>query len=319
MSSKRRLKKEFRAGSGGSANDNKKKKRKEIEAKARLARIYKRLMAIPEGKAVVDFIKDNDIEVKIDDQHAGNAGSLFTIKSIKNATYEYGQNGIVLSAHSSDDVLLQALAHETQHMRHHAAGVGNPQVDPPLSDHCWLRRVQEADAQAACIDLCYRLKQAGDDGPWQATQDIGYKQSAAAFEKAVKDDPKSLDDGHARRAAFDAWFTEPGMKDYYDADTIRTQIPFFNLLKKNNPGHGLKNLPLGAGWLQKIGDVSPVNHLKLKDAKSLRDPIYTKGFSQKNRKMLAALSQQRQIAGRMRGRVQRTPPPGRRKKRGPGG
>jgi hypothetical protein len=86
-------------------------------------------------------------------------------------------------------------------------------------DRLLMLRHMEAAATAASIQVAWDARMAGDDTIWQAALDPREdREEALAFEAAVKADPDAAQNGLARRAAHDAWFTSIPRLNGYDED-----------------------------------------------------------------------------------------------------
>lgn len=179
------------------------------------------------------------------------------------------------------DMLVASLAHEARHIRQYVKGYGFTNVFPKAAEMCWLTRVQEADAQAYAIETAWRLKQNGDAAPFAVIRAAGYRDCCNAFEAAVRKNPENLENGVARRMAFDAWFVETGydLKGYYDKKTRTEGVAFMkNMLRRRPKSHGLKTGLMSARWLAGIGGIDGKNYLKTKGCRRLDDLHYTRGL-----------------------------------------
>lgn len=231
---------------------------------ARLESIFQRLSTVPEGKQIVDFLKTNGIAIVFKSKGVNFAASNVIISRVKNGHIHYGNCSIMLNENLNDDNLLQSLVHEAQHMRHHLAGLGNPDFWPDSEEeHCLLRRIQEADAQATATYITYILKQQGDSGPYNEVLQTDYAPMCHAFEAACKNTPDALHNGTATRAAFDKWFDSEYQTRFYDRDTVLNHIPFLKGQLWAYPDHGLKEKALTEEWIVKIGALAPVNYMTL--------------------------------------------------------
>ena len=229
----------------------------------RIAAILDRLSKVPEGKNIVSFLETNKVKFDLQDEPANWAASTLTITSVKDGLYYYKDPVIILKKGLSDDNLLQAIIHESEHINQHLSHVGNP--DRILSqEQCILfYRGAEADAQACCTDVSWKLKEAGDPGAWEATGFVGYKDICEAYEKAVAEDPLAAENGRAKRAAFDAWFSNPDRLAGYNKSTVESMIPF--LEKGRNEifkDHGLKEGKLDDSWLKKLDGSAAAPYLQ---------------------------------------------------------
>ncbi|TVQ84128.1 MAG: hypothetical protein EA357_03450 [Micavibrio sp.] len=241
----------------------KRKKRLKRQDSARCDDILARLAAVPEGYEVAVFLNTERVEICFDEQAFSEAASAVTITGLKDGKYSYSRPTIILNAALGDNNITQALVHEVQHLRHHLNGLGNPDRILSEEDHQLFRAVQEADAQAAAVDVTFKMKLKGDGKPYERTAAIGYEDMCRAYEKAYEADPQSIRDGRAKRAAFDAWFTKQSRVAHYDRNTVDVHTPFLENLRKKYSGHGLKPGRLKKEWIRKIGALSDVNYLDL--------------------------------------------------------
>jgi hypothetical protein len=236
---------------------------------ARIAGILDRLSKVPEGREIVDFLTTHDVKIELQDDPVNWAASTLTITGIRDGVYSYKDPLIILKKDLSDDNMLQALVHESQHLRQHLSGIGNPDHILTKEQYILFYRASEADAQAACTLVAWKLKQQGDEGPWKEAGRVGYKDICEAFEKAVTEDPPSLDDGRAKRAAFDAWFDNPARLTGYNKATVDSMIPFLQAGRDIFSDHNMTQAPLDARWPQKLHAASPQPYLLQDDARDL--------------------------------------------------
>ena len=118
---------------------------------------------------------------------------------------------IRLQGFSTQGSLTVMMAHELQHLRQTQAGLRSSFQGKLRTPEEAIRyeRVMEADAEATATEVAYKLKVAGQPESWEALQ-RGFtmgSEISTAYEKMAMEDPASVADGRAKRAAFDTWFT----------------------------------------------------------------------------------------------------------------
>lgn len=227
----------------------------------RIAGILERLGRVPEGRELVAFLEKNAVSIDLQEDPANWAASTLTITNIENGIYSYVSPVIILKKDLSDDNLLQAIVHESQHLHQHLKGVGNPDRILSQEEYILFYRAAEADAQAACTYITWKLKENGDEGPWKEAGRVGYQDICDAFAATVAADPVSLEDGRARRAAFDAWFTNDNRLAGYNKATVDHMIPFLEQGRDIFKNHGMTKASLDASWLEKLNGVTPEPYL----------------------------------------------------------
>ncbi|MEZ0225294.1 MAG: DUF6782 family putative metallopeptidase [Alphaproteobacteria bacterium] len=248
----------------------------------RVKSILDRLSKVPEGRAVVDFLKNNAVKIDLQDDPENWAASTLTITDVVNGVYAYKNPVIILKKSLSDDNLLQAIVHESQHLRQHLSGTGNPDRILSQEEYILFYRASEADAQAACTFLTWKLKETGDAGPWKMAGKVGYQDICDAFEKIATADPESLNDGRAQRAAFDAWFENTGRLKDYNKATIDSMIPFLEEGRDIFKKHGMTQGALDESWLKKLHVVSPSPYLVQDAGKNiLTDAHYSRDMDKR--------------------------------------
>ena len=246
-------------------------------AENRIQTILDRLKKAPEGAAVVDFIKQNNIVFSLEEDKDNYASSTAIIIAIKDGIYEYKNPLVILRESLSDDNLAQAIVHEVGHLRQHLGKVGNPDRILSQDQYILFYRAAEADAQAWATQVAWALKQQGDAGPWQAAKDVGYADICDAYEKTVMEDPSSASDGRARREAFDAWFAKDSRLAGYNRSTADRMISFLEKGREIFKSHGMEQKPLDATWLKKLESCTPDMYLHLDGYRDpLTDPFYSR-------------------------------------------
>jgi hypothetical protein len=242
----------------------------------RIPSILKRIEAVDEGKIIIDFIRDNQVQINLRSEGIPFAQSNIAINEVNGKNYIYGPLVIDLNETLDDNNLLQAIIHETQHLRHHLNGFGNPPFLPNLDDHCLIRRVQEADAQAVTTDIAYKLMLQGDDGPFNALLNTEYAEMCKAYQGAVSLSNQNLQNGIAKRYAFDKWFQHKYMCQYYDRDTVNIQTPLLNAILLNNKNSSIIAAALDHKWLEGLGGINSINYLQLDGFMPLSSEKYKK-------------------------------------------
>lgn len=122
---------------------------------------------------------------------------------------------ITLNSRLCDDQAVACLCHE---MRHAVQMANGGRAFPRRHDaysYLLMTQAGEADAEAYMTEFTYRLKEKGHDGPWKAI-DKRYPHLTTAFEKTLKENPASLDNGLARRSAFYAWYQQKDITSKYE-------------------------------------------------------------------------------------------------------
>lgn len=223
----------------------------------RIGRIFDRLSQVPEGEEIVAFLKANKVDIQLLENPYNWAASMLTITAIKDGVYEYKDPVIILKEDLSDENLLQAIIHEAEHLYQHLSGVGNPDRVLTEREYILFYRASEAAAQALTTEVAWKLKQAGDDGPWEAAKFVGYHDICDAYEKIATRDPAAIDDGRGRRVAFDAWFDNAQRLASYNKSTVEGMIPALangrdNIFKD----HGLVEKPLDSSWVLKLNNAA---------------------------------------------------------------
>jgi hypothetical protein len=258
---------------------------------ARLERLYARLSAVPEGAEVVEMLKRLGTTIEFDPAREIGAYTNITFGHDNGRNITYSKFEIIACDKSGDDWLIQAIAHESQHIRHHSEKLGNPEFERTTEQECLLRRAQEADAQVKATGICWELKQAGDAGPWEAASKSIYAPMCRAYEAEMAG---SNDKVAARRAAFDAWFDDDRLY-FYDYNTLINNYFYQdNILVKNNgavarllnDGMGAEEIAAAksrlAEVLHKLGGLGPAaqNYLDLPGSAPVDGPPYTRNLAE---------------------------------------
>lgn len=245
-------------------------------SEARVARLLATLDAVPAGQHIAEFIRAHQVAIRLEENPVNWAASTATITGIKDGLYSYKDPVIIFKASLSDDNILQAIVHETQHLRQHFGHAGNPDHVLSEEEYILFYRAAEADAQATCTDVAWQLKEAGLPGAWDAARYVGYGDISDAYKKAVEANPDAAANGDAKRAAFNAWFDDPHRLAGYNEAIVDWMIPFLAKGREIFKGHNMTEGRLDATWLQRLNDISPEPYLAAFGAAPLQDPRYRK-------------------------------------------
>jgi hypothetical protein len=246
---------------------------------ARLENFLARLSAIPEGAEIVNMLKERGVALCFDTEREVGAYTNIVFGHTNGRNITYQKFEIFLCDKSDDDMALQALIHESQHVRHHANGLGNPEFERTLEQECLLRRFQEADAQVKATETCWLLKQAGDPGPFKAAENSIYADMCAAYEAAIT---ASGDRIAARRAAFDAWFDDDRLS-FYDYNTLLNNAGAVACLTKDlAPAEEQAAAAQLAAVIRNIGALPPggANYLNMPGGCAMDTPAYARAIAE---------------------------------------
>jgi hypothetical protein len=271
---------------------------KELHAPAldrRLKDILAEARATQDGARFMEFLDHNHVRVYFADTLSPYEGAVY-LRCIRVKEQEVhpviDHPVIALSpdARLLDTIIAASLPHEAQHFVQDSGGAGYPPSKRiPASDHIWLRRMLEADAQANSVVSA--LKDYRDTGR-------GAFLSAAAFTgydhmfKTALDEfyrrPASLKDGTLKRKVFDAWFQDAAKP----IDDLRA-VEEYRLYDAAFSRSGVRAPPkakLDARDIARIGDVQldQINYLRLPGFRALDDPYYRGGIPEEARALDAA-------------------------------
>jgi hypothetical protein len=91
-----------------------------------------------------------------------------------------------------------------------------------------VHKVLEADSVSKEVCVAWELKEKGMPEFFDSEKNGSYAKSYRKFEKEVNKDPKSLENGEARRAAFEGWFAEKEIGKIYEKQ-------FLDILERETP------------------------------------------------------------------------------------
>lgn len=254
----------------------------------RLSAIKSRMAEVMEGESVVTFLNINNVEIELLQDPVNWAASTLTITNVKDGEYFYKDPKVLLKRDLSDDNLLQAIVHEAGHLNQHLTKVGNPDRILSEQEYILFYRAAEADAQALCTEVTWALKQKGDAGPWNAACNAGYKDICDAYEAMVTADPSSIENGSAKRLAFDTWFSNPARLAGYNKATAENMIPFLEKGREIFSAHNMTERPLDASWVAKLDAASTKPYLLDAGNRSVLNDPYYRGDTQSRPKPAAA-------------------------------
>lgn len=174
------------------------------EQKRRIKEIRALLRRVPSGKALINFAEERGLHILFSKNVKGNA--------------TYGGSVVLLSPSSRRILQPLFVAHEIRHAWQEKQGLSTNKM-LNVADAIVGRRFAEADAFALEAELAWQLEQDGViPGIWKRYK-REEKRIARAFENTVLSNPVTLENGTARRIAFNEWF-RTGHKDSYDLNTI---------------------------------------------------------------------------------------------------
>jgi len=260
--------------------------------KMRINRALDTLSKVPEGKVLVDLLKDSGIPVQMEKKFGQTGAALTTMTGVGGGKLKMEPRGVILPAYATHGRLVAHLTHELRHLQQIMGNVQNPAMTKAVSpmEAIWYNRVIEADATATAVDVAYKLHKAGHSEAWQEMNRDRTTPTniAAAYDAAIKKNPKAVEDGSAKRAAYDGWFEARGgagreLSEVYNRQGIVNYIPVMGPLK----GGMLDNTPLQPLQpqdIKKVGALSggAVNYLDVAGARPVDDAYYRRNTFERN-------------------------------------
>jgi hypothetical protein len=251
--------------------------------KLQMERTLDTLSKVPEGADLVAKAKETRTRIASNFGRlgAGYSKGFFVTPDI----YDDTRPSVQIQGFSDKSMRAGLMIHELQHLNQDKAGVLEIQLDISPVERVWYDRVTEADAHATAVDIAFKLKMIGEEGGWDYLRSkhdtLSGGSIAAAYEAAAEKDPDSIYDGRAKREAYDAWFEAEmpsGVKEdlsvNYNSQGVRKAgIGVDNML---NSGRDKNFAPLLRQDIEKLGDLSPVNYMKLPGYRPIDDPSYRK-------------------------------------------
>lgn len=258
----------------------------------RLKRALSEIASIPEGAALVEAAAGVP-KIHLDPNPTVSGGQFCTMRSINGADLTVIAEKINIAGLATMGSIIGTLMHEFQHKRQMDNKVLHAFYDktPSPVEILWHDRMIEADAEATAVDIAWKLKENGKPAAWNHIR-TGRNWPialAAEYEKKALADPSSVASGAAKRAAFDAWFDAFGgmVSEIYNDQGIR-KAPSPEAMEEMHKA-GKPFAPLTVSDMEKIGDIGPVNYLKLPGGKPLDSPDYRRAdFDQEAAEKLRA-------------------------------
>lgn len=256
----------------------------------RLNRAMETLEKVPEGKALVDTLRQSGIQADFKNNFMMVGAYFLSSTGIdKNGVVRDFAENIGLPGFSNQGRLISFMAHELQHLKQQQNGMLRIAISKSVSpvEAVWYDNAIEADAQATATDVAYKLMKAGHPDAWNELQKdrSGPVDYTKAYEAAIEKDPRAAENGYAKRAAFDAWFDakfKGGMavRDYYAVQGIRSHVMPADVQygpPDKLPEGASPVKPLAVEDVQRLDKLSSVPYLHLPDARPLDDPHYRVG------------------------------------------
>lgn len=256
-----------------------------LVANLRINRALDTIASIPEGKGLVEVLSLSGVPVKMDN-HFLREGAHLGTRSTANSDKGYQSKPveIVVGAFSTHGRLVAHLAHELQHLNQEHNSMltlASRKLVSPL-EAIWYDAAIEADAEATAVDIAYKLKRAGKSDAWDEMKNgrVNRPEFSAAYEDAVKKNPAAADNGQAKRAAFDAWFTAKLgrgglLADAYFAQGWSAYRRTEGALDSAITGNRKAEIgPLSKDDIRNLGKLSRVNYFDAPGGRPLDDPYY---------------------------------------------
>lgn len=239
----------------------------------RLERALGELSSIPEGQDLVESMpKGVKMELTGDPRMSGGRNN--QANCVSEGELKVLSRGIEVDAYTSTGYMIGVLAHELQHQKQvNSDTIRMTDKIPSPIESVWYERLIEADACAVAADIAWKLKETGKPEAWREAGGFG-KTIAKAYQDEVTKDPEAANDGRAKRAAFDAWFSDaPWRAAAYNSQGLGNALHEFQMDQLAKGGMPMDSIKVSD--IEKLGELSSgPNYLKLEGARPLDDPYY---------------------------------------------
>lgn len=248
----------------------------------RLSEMKAHVSSVPAAQKALKDIEDNKAELFF--SPLKDAGGMYNA----GGGSAYLRLSTALAPHHYLDVLIHEERHADQFdYKNIHSQIDQMRVSP--GDYVWLNRVLEADAQTEAVYQQLIIQLAGDDScmNYNKIYSSDGPMFKAAQEQYLKD-PTSLNDGRVKRAAFDAWFNIPEVKDnFYD----RKAVDYGSWWEGHDRALAKKDIGksvLPREVVESIGIAADekLNYLTLEGYPPIDDPYYKENYTPENQKML---------------------------------
>ncbi|MDE1152633.1 MAG: hypothetical protein PW788_08865 [Micavibrio sp.] len=251
----------------------------------RINRAFGDISSIPEGRDLVNMVQSTGAQITIAPDLT-RSGAVHKSRAEATDGQWVTQGGpIELTAFNTHGSLTATLVHELQHRKQMLGGVIDPlnsKIPSPI-ESLWYDRAIEADAEATAIDLSYKMSKAGKPAAWDHLQRSNFSPHAVkGYKAAIEANPNALQDGTAKRAAFDGWFQDSKNKNEVDLSRVYNGQGLSKWIGEkqieNLAGGGKPLAPLTHDDMAKIGALSEktggVNYLSIPGGRALTDEFY---------------------------------------------
>lgn len=245
------------------------------------------------GQKALHDLKAADVPIKMD-KLAPKVGGLYQSQlqiNVATGHWAHTDKTLHLSETESTGGLFGNFLHEKRHFdQTEKKLIMMPVYGSPRDAILWTRII-EADAQAEAVVeqiAAYKEMRAEGNTPCLAMYPV-YEAMYKAAADQLKKDPNALENGKAKRAAFDKWF-ETDVKDAYDAQTIKDKWPSIKNAFGKVSGPVMAH-DVARSEFEKIGTVEgeKINYLTLKGFRTIDDEYYKGGLNSTNQKQVDAL------------------------------
>ena len=272
-----------------------------------LNKVKKEIASFPEGQQMLDFIEQQGTKITPTYDLPDGAFGFISVRAPEGydgppLPMKEMETEIFVNISKGPEFWADAIYHEAQHLSQYAyAGLAQSPTICPMEDHLWLNRVKEADAQATSVEMKLKKSLASGDMQGFETGEIFAKQIEPydailhAFYESYQQDPENLNNGVAKRLAFDAWFSEETYDNCgYDLECLETGISQWAQEVGRRQRHGV-NMPVGPIPVEDVlkcgntafdGTKSEVNYLDLPGFPDIGSQEYRGHFSDATQKKL---------------------------------
>lgn len=240
------------------------------EQLVRLESIIKTLEQSRLAAAYLNVAEKHNIKIKMSDQ-------------VEQAFYDRRSGTILLYPHMDEEDQILLVARELRrHWQHRQGALINPMMFQP-ENALLINRAQEADLTVSVIRIAWELQLAGTRNVWERVENSPLSDLARAFAREAFMDFRTINDGSAAAAVFEAWFLSERCRGQ-DKKIIQAMLADYNGYVFNNEAAS-ENVT--AELIAALGSMPfGKNYLSAHAAIIMEDPIFTEVRDRSNANFL---------------------------------
>ena len=238
-----------------------------------LKRVLTRISKLDEGRALIETLAENNVQVLFDRQYPcpGGCSASMDFENVKDGMPTILSMYVAINPNfleHGEDEMVGILLHEMWHVKQNLNGYVAATKATSVEDACFFELLLEADAESFAMDATYKLMQQGDTAAMDKYRDVFAVKNVYPKMINLYPDEDVIGNGDARRMVFEFCFLNKSIREFYHQVAIN-QWKITEALSNNQTSK-----IMDMDFFTSISKLSKIDYLNDKDVDLMKESYH---------------------------------------------